>query len=37
PQVWKRKLPREEKRQIIAEGLQEANKIKERYFRGYTN
>ena len=37
PQVWKRKLPREEKRLIIAEGLQEANKIKQRYFRGYTN
>ena len=35
PQVRKRKLSQEEKRHMIQHGLQEADKLKRRYLRGY--
>ena len=33
--VHRQKLPKEQKRQIIEQGLSEFEKIKQRYFRGY--
>ncbi len=33
--IHRQKLPKEQKRQIIMEGLAEFEKIKSRYFKGY--